>query len=63
MEETKQISTEEAMEIINQDSQARASSCWDEIRAALEKHRCVIDVTVVLRGDSHPIPKIEIIPK
>ena len=53
---------QELQAAIEQDRQRRATECSAEIQAALDKHRCTLDVSVVLKA-GQVIPQIDIVAK
>jgi hypothetical protein len=46
MKDEKKITTEEAQKVIEAERQERIKACSAEIRASLEKHKCVIETLI-----------------
>ncbi|HOW77917.1 MAG TPA: hypothetical protein PK406_00565 [Verrucomicrobiota bacterium] len=53
---------EAARATIKQEREARVEACSQEIAAALRKHNCELDVSVVLRA-GQVIPQVQVVAK
>ena len=52
---------EEARKVIEKETLSRIEACKREINDALEKHRCRLDVSVLIKS-GQVIPQLEIVP-
>jgi len=59
--EAKPITAEEARLAIEADRRERAATCQRELAEVLAKHRCRLDVSVLLR-EGQVIPQVAIVP-
>ena len=57
-----QLSTLEAREVLAQEQQQRVDACRAELEQLLDRHRCRLDVAVVLRANS-VTPQLQIVPE
>ena len=58
----KQITAQEAEEVIDKRNQEIVDTCNKDIQAVLEKHQCSLDVVFELRGSNGSIlPRYEIV--
>ncbi len=55
------ITAEEATVVLNHNRQVRADACRQEIAEVLQRHRCRLDVCVILR-DGSVTPQVSVIP-
>ncbi len=59
---SKDISTEEAEQVLKEETEKRAEVCRKEVQEILDKNNCVIDIAMILTVKGN-IPKIQIVPK
>ncbi len=62
MTDGKIVDLEAARATIKQEREARVEACSQEIAAALRKHNCELDVSVVLRA-GQVIPQVQVVAK
>jgi len=57
----RELSEKEKEVVEEQKRQKRVAQCSEEIRASLQKHRCDLDATIMLRA-GQVIPRISVVP-